>query len=74
MRHCSGCVTTAEVFLLEKQSLEEFLSNVETGKIIIVSVSPQSRASLAVHFGISPLQVRENMSPQSQISLLFNFQ
>lgn len=48
--------------MLEKQSLDEFLSNLDKGKIVIVSVSPQSRASLAVHFGISPLQVRAMFS------------
>ncbi|KAF2288841.1 hypothetical protein GH714_016672 [Hevea brasiliensis] len=30
---------------------------IDKGKAIIVSMSPQSRASLAVHFGISALQV-----------------
>lgn len=44
--------------MLEKQSLDEFLANVNNGKTVIVSLSPQSRASLAVHFGISPLQVK----------------
>ncbi|KAG8647514.1 hypothetical protein MANES_09G081692v8 [Manihot esculenta] len=43
--------------MLEKQSLGEFLSNIDRGKVVIVSLSPQSRGSLAVHFGISPLQV-----------------
>ncbi|XP_043689636.1 protein NAR1-like [Telopea speciosissima] len=54
---CSGCITSAETVMLEKQSLEEFLSNLESGKAVIVSLSSQSRASLAVHFGLSPLQV-----------------
>lgn len=43
--------------MLEKQSLDEFLSNINKGKAVIVSVSPQSRAAFAVHFGLSPLQV-----------------
>ncbi|CAI0374341.1 unnamed protein product [Linum tenue] len=54
---CSGCITSAETVMLEKQSLDEFLSNLDKGKAIIVSLSPQSRASLAVHFGLSPPQV-----------------
>ncbi|XP_062013642.1 protein NAR1 isoform X2 [Rosa rugosa] len=54
---CSGCITSAETVMLEKQSLDEFLLNVDKGKAVIVSLSPQSRASLAVHFGISQLQV-----------------
>ncbi|KAG8365344.1 hypothetical protein BUALT_Bualt18G0094900 [Buddleja alternifolia] len=54
---CSGCITSAETVMLEKQSLDEFLLNLNKGKAVIVSLSPQSRASLAVHFGLSPLQV-----------------
>ncbi|KAL4562534.1 hypothetical protein LXL04_034741 [Taraxacum kok-saghyz] len=54
---CSGCITSAETVMLEKQSLDEFLSNINNGKTVIVSLSPQSRASIAVHFGLSPLQV-----------------
>ncbi|KAL5163691.1 Protein NAR1 [Glycine soja] len=53
---CSGCVTSAETVMLEKQSLDEFLNNINSGKAVIVSLSPQSRASIAVHFGISPIQ------------------
>ncbi|XP_041025552.1 protein NAR1-like isoform X2 [Juglans microcarpa x Juglans regia] len=59
---CSGCVTSAETVMLEKQSLDEFLSNVKKGKAIIISVSPQSRASLAVHFCITPLQVFKKLT------------
>ncbi|CAK9182260.1 unnamed protein product [Ilex paraguariensis] len=54
---CSGCITSAETVMLEKQSLDEFLSNIDRGKAVIVSLSPQSRAALAVHFGLSPVQV-----------------
>lgn len=43
--------------MLEKQGLDEFLSNINQGKAVIVSLSPQSRASIAAHFGISPVQV-----------------
>lgn len=43
--------------MLEKQSLDEFLLNIDKGKAVMVSLSPQSRASLAVHFGIPQLQV-----------------
>ncbi|KAF1882450.1 hypothetical protein Lal_00039098 [Lupinus albus] len=59
---CSGCVTSAETVMLEKQSLDEFLFNVNKGNAVIVSLSPQSRASLAVHFGISPLQVFKKLT------------
>lgn len=56
--------------MLEKQSLDEFLSNISTGKTVIVSLSPQSRASIAGHFGISPLQVT-HLILLSCICLLF---
>lgn len=44
--------------MLEKQSMDEFLFNINKGKAVIVSLSPQSRASFAIHFGLSPLQVQ----------------
>ncbi|CDP07467.1 unnamed protein product [Coffea canephora] len=53
---CSGCITSSKTVMLEKKSLDEFLSNINKGKAVIVSVSPQSRASLGVAFGLSPLQ------------------
>ncbi|GER26880.1 leucine-rich repeat protein kinase family protein [Striga asiatica] len=59
---CSGCITSAETVMLEKQSLDEFLSNLKKGKAVIVSISPQSRASLSVHFGLSPLQVYRKLT------------
>ncbi|XP_044460706.1 protein NAR1-like [Mangifera indica] len=59
---CSGCITSAETVMLEKQSLDEFLSNINKGKAVIVSLSPQSRTSLAVHFGLSPLQVFKKLT------------
>ncbi|XP_074320988.1 protein NAR1-like [Silene latifolia] len=59
---CSGCITSAETVMLEKQSLDEFLSNINKGKAVIVSVSPQSRASLAAHFGLSPVQVLRKLT------------
>ncbi|XP_010434828.1 PREDICTED: protein NAR1 [Camelina sativa] len=59
---CSGCITSAETVMLEKQSLDEFLSALSKGKDVIVSISPQSRASLAVHYEISPLQVFKKLT------------
>ncbi|KAL2895806.1 Protein NAR1 [Bienertia sinuspersici] len=59
---CSGCITSAETVMLEKQSLDEFLSSINKGKTVIVSVSPQSRASLATHFGLSPPQAFKKLT------------
>ncbi|KAK9664461.1 hypothetical protein RND81_14G043400 [Saponaria officinalis] len=59
---CSGCVTSAETVMLEKQSLDEFLTSIKKGKAVIVSISPQSRASLAEHFGLSPVQVFKKLT------------
>ncbi|KAL6582589.1 hypothetical protein OROMI_004667 [Orobanche minor] len=66
----SGCITSAETVMLEKQSLDEFLSNLNKGKAIVVSLSPQSKASLDVHFSLSPLQVRYVM-PKKLLDPIF---
>uniref|UniRef100_A0A3P9MHT8 Nuclear prelamin A recognition factor-like protein n=1 Tax=Oryzias latipes TaxID=8090 RepID=A0A3P9MHT8_ORYLA len=56
---CSGCITSAESVLITQQSHEELLKVLRNNKgaaepkTVVVSVSPQSRASLAAHFGIS---------------------
>ena len=51
---CSGCVTSAETVLLEHQSTGELLSALQSDKTVIVSISPQSRASLGVFYDLSP--------------------
>lgn len=53
---CSGCVTSAETVLLEHQSTGELMTALQSGKTVIVSVSPQSRASLAVLHKQSPTE------------------
>ncbi|XP_033631147.1 cytosolic Fe-S cluster assembly factor narfl-like [Asterias rubens] len=60
---CSGCITSAESVLITQQSQEELLRILEENnqlpegdegkKLIIVSVSPQSRASLAARYHFS---------------------
>jgi hypothetical protein len=45
---CSGCVTSAETVLLQAQSLKEFMARCEDpDAVVVVSLSAQSRASLA---------------------------
>ncbi|KAJ3601724.1 hypothetical protein NHX12_032691 [Muraenolepis orangiensis] len=58
---CSGCVTSAESVLIALQSHEELFKVLRDNKlasatdqvVVVVSVSPQSRASLAARFGMS---------------------
>ncbi|XP_061741186.1 cytosolic Fe-S cluster assembly factor narfl [Nerophis ophidion] len=58
---CSGCITSAESVLITQQSHEELfkvlrnnkVSEVEKKVVVVVSVSPQSRASLAAFYGLS---------------------
>ncbi|XP_053551245.1 cytosolic iron-sulfur assembly component 3 [Bombina bombina] len=58
---CSGCVTSAESILITQQSHEELYKILSQNKVdppsqqkqVIVSVSPQSRASLAARFNLS---------------------
>ncbi|GJM96611.1 hypothetical protein PR202_ga13469 [Eleusine coracana subsp. coracana] len=59
---CSGCITSAETVMLEKQSLGDFISRINSDKAVIVSVSPQSRASLAAFFGLSQSQVLRKLT------------
>ncbi|KAJ3673267.1 hypothetical protein LUZ60_006641 [Juncus effusus] len=60
---CSGCVTSAETVMLEKQSLDEFLSHCNSKREkVIVSISPQSRASLAAFYNLSPIQVFQKLT------------
>ncbi|GMH05383.1 hypothetical protein Nepgr_007223 [Nepenthes gracilis] len=56
-------VSLKETVMLEKESIDEYLSNINKGKAVTISLSPQSRiASLAVHFGLSPLQVFKKLT------------
>ena len=58
MYGCSGCVTSAETVLVNQQSTAEFMKALEAKpKAAVVTLSAQSRASLATHFGSTPLQV-----------------
>nr|XP_057905019.1 cytosolic Fe-S cluster assembly factor narfl [Doryrhamphus excisus] len=57
---CSGCITSAESVLITQQSHEELFKVLRNNKvsemekkIVVVSMSPQSRASLAAFFGLS---------------------
>ncbi|CAM6127308.1 unnamed protein product [Calypogeia fissa] len=60
---CSGCITSAETVMLEQQSTDEFLARLEAGdKKVIVSLSPQSRASLASHYNLTPLQAFKKLT------------
>eukprot|EP00884_Botryococcus_braunii_P022512 jgi/Botrbrau1/8945/Bobra.0148s0058.1 len=55
---CSGCVTTAETILLEHQSVDELMSKLTDPAVhVVMSISPQSRASLGMYHGISTTQV-----------------
>ncbi|XP_024378244.1 protein NAR1 [Physcomitrium patens] len=60
---CSGCITTAETVMLEQQSTGELLSQLSaSNKAVVVSLSPQSRASLAAYYGLTPLQAFKKLS------------
>uniref|UniRef100_A0A8C6Y6U4 Cytosolic iron-sulfur assembly component 3 n=1 Tax=Naja naja TaxID=35670 RepID=A0A8C6Y6U4_NAJNA len=66
---CSGCITSAESILITQQSHEE-LSRVLNAnkassspkKLVVVSVSPQARASLAARFGMTPLDTAKKLT------------
>ncbi|XP_074053192.1 cytosolic iron-sulfur assembly component 3 isoform X3 [Macrotis lagotis] len=67
---CSGCITSAESVLITQQSHEElykvlnFNKTAEPSqqKVVVVSVSPQSRASLAARFQLTPLDTAKKLT------------
>ncbi|NWI93988.1 NARFL factor, partial [Pitta sordida] len=67
---CSGCITSAESVLIRQQSHEEFLRVLalnkaaapEEQKLVVVSVSPQSRASLAARCKLGVLETAKRLS------------
>ncbi|BBN09827.1 cytosolic iron-sulfur assembly component 3 [Marchantia polymorpha subsp. ruderalis] len=60
---CSGCITSAETVMLEQQSTTEFLNRLKSGdSAVIVSLSPQSRASLASHYNLTALQAFKKLT------------
>ncbi|KAI8589801.1 iron hydrogenase [Geranomyces variabilis] len=66
---CSGCITSAESVLVTLQSQKELYEVVKANqlalqegrtddiRVVVVSVSPQSRASLAAKYDLPPLDV-----------------
>ena len=61
---CSGCVTSAEAVLVSQQSHHEMLkslSEVSSPGLAVVSLSPQSRASLAARYGLSLLETTKRL-------------
>ncbi|KAG8557359.1 hypothetical protein GDO81_016604 [Engystomops pustulosus] len=67
---CSGCVTSAETVLITQQSHEELYKILEQNKgedppqhkLVVVSVSPQSRASLAAKFNLSIQETAQKLT------------
>lgn len=59
--------------MLQQQSTDEFVQRLRSGtQAVVVSLSPQSRASLATHYGITPLQVPALPSPRVCWGCLLN--
>ncbi|XP_044513435.1 cytosolic iron-sulfur assembly component 3 [Gracilinanus agilis] len=67
---CSGCITSAESVLITQQSHEEldkvlnFNKTAEPSqqKLVVISVSPQSRASLAAKFQLTLLDTAKKLT------------
>lgn len=70
---CSGCITSAESVLVSQQTYLQLYSALETNaeavkagvskpKLVIVSVSPQSRTALAARFGLSAQVATERIT------------
>ncbi|XP_077173078.1 cytosolic iron-sulfur assembly component 3 isoform X1 [Paroedura picta] len=67
---CSGCITSAESVLITQQSHEELrkvlnankMSDAASQKRVVISVSPQSRASLAARYKLAPLDTAKKLT------------
>ncbi|XP_017366413.1 cytosolic iron-sulfur assembly component 3 [Cebus imitator] len=67
---CSGCVTSAETVLITQQSHEELKKVLDANRaaapgqqrLVVVSVSPQSRASLAAQFQLNPTDTARKLT------------
>ncbi|XP_075035381.1 cytosolic iron-sulfur assembly component 3 [Mixophyes fleayi] len=67
---CSGCVTSAETILITQQSHEELYKilaqnktkDLSLYKLVVVSVSPQSRASLAAKFNLNIQETAQKLT------------
>ncbi|XP_006172691.1 cytosolic iron-sulfur assembly component 3 isoform X2 [Camelus dromedarius] len=67
---CSGCVTSAETVLITQQSHEELQKVLGANEIaapgqqrlVVISVSPQSRASLAARFQLNPTDTARKLT------------
>jgi len=66
---CSGCVTSAETVLLQMQSAQQFVSDCRlvasssgAQRVVVVTLSPQSRASLAARLGISAAEAHQRIA------------
>ncbi|VDK29814.1 unnamed protein product [Gongylonema pulchrum] len=49
---CSGCITSAETVLIKEQSKPKFLEGLKHAKLSVLTISPQSIASIAYRRGI----------------------
>eukprot|EP00752_Nemacystus_decipiens_P011686 g10371.t1 len=60
---CSGCVTSAETVLITQQSTGKLREAVESGRhsVIVASITPQARASLAERLGLSAAETHARL-------------
>ncbi|RHZ47261.1 hypothetical protein Glove_586g38 [Diversispora epigaea] len=71
---CSGCITSAESVLITMQTHEELYNVLKSNeqatqegkpeklKTVVVSIAPQSRASIAATYNLTPLQVAKRLT------------
>ncbi|PIK51496.1 hypothetical protein BSL78_11601 [Apostichopus japonicus] len=67
---CSGCITSAESVLITQQSQEELYRVLAANKMqlpekqlcVVVSISPQSKASLGAKFNLSMLETAKKLT------------
>eukprot|EP01041_Mallomonas_annulata_P012054 gene12054-25262_t len=60
---CSGCITSAEAVLIQEQSYDRLLEKLKKGdSMVIMSISTQSRASIAAAVDLSTMETFSKLS------------
>eukprot|EP00058_Branchiostoma_floridae_P010022 XP_002595510.1 hypothetical protein BRAFLDRAFT_118961 [Branchiostoma floridae] len=71
---CSGCITSAEAVLITQQSQDELYrvlqqnkeaaqdGEISQEKLVVISISPQSRTSLAARYSLSSLETARKLT------------
>ena len=59
---CAGCITSSEPVLYSFQKIDDFIENTKRKKVVVMVISLQSRASVALKLQTSELAIQKILS------------